>query len=288
MKLLVRMIQRRKLRLHSLHFQRTPPPNSRKRHASRVLPSRRASKDWFRTGTASTASKATNVYSKQLQHVRFYFSTSSASPGTSSTSNVEASSTSTSSAGSSQQAGSLQGFSKRPIWKSYCSKPAGPAGDLAKVGAPTPKGPPASFMPAPREVLAPQPMDTCAATAALPGQDIPMAHGQKPKIRYVKSPSDIDWGSSLKDQLEPQLSGGPDPKKSFEELCMIRNRIPKMDDQGFQAIIPSKEQCIICVVHKNGSRHFIHLSEAAAWIINAAHWLSYGVEIGMKRPNSNT
>ena len=55
---------------------------------------------------------------------------------------------------------------------------------------------------------------------------------------------------------------------------MIRNRIPKMDDRGFQAIFPGKEQRIICVVHKNGSRHFVHLSEAAAWIINAAHWLS--------------
>ena len=152
--------------------------------------------------------------------------------------------------------------------------PAAPAVDLAKVGAPTRKGPPASFTPAPREVLAPRPLDSCAA-AALPGQDVPMAYGQKPKIRHVKSPSDIDWDSSLKDQLEPQLSGGPDPKKkSFEELCVIRNRIPKMDDTGFQKIFPGQEQCILCVVQKNGSRHFIHLREAAAWIINAAHWFS--------------
>ena len=59
--------------------------------------------------------------------------------------------------------------------------PAGPAVDLAKVGAPTRKGPPASFMPAPREVLAPQLMDSCAA-AALPGQGIPMTYGQMPEI----------------------------------------------------------------------------------------------------------
>ena len=98
--------------------------------------------------------------------------------------------------------------------------PISPAVDLAKIGALTPKGPPASFMPAPQEVLAPQPVDSCEA-AALPGQDVPMAYGQKPKSWYVGSPSDIDWTSPLKDQLEPQLSGGPNPKKSHEDFECI-------------------------------------------------------------------
>ena len=136
---------------------------------------------------------------------------------------------------------------------------AAPAVDPMKVGAPIPKGPPASCVPTPRDVLAPQPMDSCAADA-LPGQAIQMAYGQMPKILYVKSPTNIDWNSPLKDQLEPQLTGGPDPKKTFEELCFLRSRIPKLDDDGFKKIFPGTEHCILCVAQKTGARHFIHLS----------------------------
>ena len=78
-------------------------------------------------------------------------------------------------------------------------------------------------------------MDSCAATA-LPGQDVQMAYGQKSKVRYVRSPSNIDWHFPLKDQLEPQLKGGPDPTKTFEELCMLRNSLPKLDDDSFKKI----------------------------------------------------
>ena len=67
----------------------------------------------------------------------------------------------------------------------------------------------------------------------------------------------------LKDQLEPQLKGGPDPSKPFEELCMLRNRIPNLDDDVFKKIFPGTEHCILCITQKTGTRHFVHLSEAA-------------------------
>ena len=131
--------------------------------------------------------------------------------------------------------------------------PAAPAVDPTKVGAPALKATPISCMPAPRGVLAPQPMDSCSSSSTR--TRVQMAYGQKSKKRYVKSPSDIDWHFPLKDQLEPQLTGGPDPKKTFEELGFLRNRIPKMDDDGFKKIFPATETCILCVNHKNGSRH---------------------------------
>ena len=151
---------------------------------------------------------------------------------------------------------------------------------------------------APQEVLAPQPADSCAA-AALPGQVVPMACGQKPRIQYVRSPVDTDWNYPFKDQLEPQLFGGPNPKKSYEKLRFHHNRVPKLDDNGFKAIFPGKEHSIICVVLKNWSRRYIHfewsssmdpqcnpfigsMSSSSRW------WLSFGVEIGKMRPNSNT
>ena len=71
-------------------------------------------------------------------------------------------------------------------------------------------------------------------------QDDPMQHAQESKyIRYVRSPTDINWNYPLKDQLRPRLKGGLTPGRSFKEL-----------------------------------RHFIHLREAAAWVINGTHWFS--------------
>ena len=110
-------------------------------------------------------------------------------------------------------------------------------------------------------------MDSCAA-AAFPGQDVQMAYGQSKKVRYVRSPKDIDWNYPLKDQLEPQLKGGPDPTKSFEELCMLQICIPKLDDDAFKKIFPGTEHCILCITQKTGGRYFVHLNDAAAWIIN--------------------
>ena len=95
--------------------------------------------------------------------------------------------------------------------------------DLSRMSAPSPKGPPASFLPTPGSV---QPMDSCAA-AAIPGRDYPMSPNEIPKIRKVKSPSDINWHRPLKEQLEPQLKGGPDPTKSFRRTLHAPQQHPK-------------------------------------------------------------
>ena len=91
-----------------------------------------------------------------------------------------------------------------------------------------------------------------------------MGYGWKQRIQNVRSPKHIDWESPLKDQLEPQMSGGPNSKRSKADLRSLRSHIPKLDDQTLQALFPGKEHSIICVVMKNWSRHYVHLSEAAA------------------------
>ena len=134
--------------------------------------------------------------------------------------------------------------------------------DMSRMSAPSPKGPPASFLPTPGSV---QQMSSCAAAAA-----------ERPRegSRWYKvnSPSDIDWSRPLKEQLEPNFTGGPDKLKTFEELCMLRSNIPKMNDDTFQQIYLSGK--IICVIQKTSGRHFIHMREAATWVLNGAHWFN--------------
>ena len=180
--------------------------------------------------------------------------------------------------------------------------PTPPAGDLVKAGAPTPKGPPASFTPIPSTVQEAQPMSSCAATAR-PGEDVQMAQasaltqmqqvfqgletpkgqsmakvsqtwGQKPRVQWVCSPSDIDWNYLFHDQLEPQFYGGPDPKTSKNDLRLLRNQVPKLDDKTFKDIFPGEDESVICVVKNNYSRRYVHLQEAATWILNATHWFN--------------
>ena len=64
-------------------------------------------------------------------------------------------------------------FPRGPDWNPIVPMSVPPAVDLAKVGAPTPKDPPASLMPTPPKVQAAQPSASCAA-AAQPSQDIQM------------------------------------------------------------------------------------------------------------------
>ena len=81
------------------------------------------------------------------------------------------------------------------------------------MSTPSPKGPPASFLPTPANV---HHMDSCAA-AALPGNP-----NERHRFHTIRSPTDIDWSRPLKEQLEPNFTGGPDKSKPFEELCMLR------------------------------------------------------------------
>ena len=94
---------------------------------------------------------------------------------------------------------------------------------------PSPKGPPASFMPTPGDV---QRMSSCAATVD--------PENPRERVRYyrVRSPSDIDWNYLLEEQLEPNLMGGPRESTSFDDLCVFRKRIRKMDNHSFSQIYP--------------------------------------------------
>ena len=75
-------------------------------------------------------------------------------------------------------------------------------------------------------------MDSCAA-AVLPGRDYPMSTGEKRNDLYVvRSPSDIDGRSPLKQQLEPNLKNqrGPDKTQDFSRNCACSaSNIPKIE-----------------------------------------------------------
>ena len=97
---------------------------------------------------------------------------------------------------------------------------------------------------------------------------------QSERRRYyrVRSASDIDWNYPLEDQLEPNLKGGPSESKSFDDLCMLRKQIPKMDNRTFDQIYPSDN--VIRVVQKTHGVHEVKMRELAAWVLNATHWFN--------------
>ena len=135
--------------------------------------------------------------------------------------------------------------------------------DVSRMSAPSPKGPPASFMPTPGDA---QHMSSCAA-AVDPGN-----RSERGRIYSVRSASDIDWNYTLEDQLEPNLKGGPRESTSFDDLCMLRKQIPKMDNHRFDQIYPSDN--IIRVVQKTHGEYYSHMREVAAWVLNGTHWFS--------------
>ena len=135
--------------------------------------------------------------------------------------------------------------------------------DMSRMSAPSPKGPPAAFTPTPGDV---QHVSSCAA-AALPGNP-----NERHRFHTIRSPTDIDWSCPLKEQLEPNFKGGPDQSKPFEELCMLRRKIPKTNDDTFQQIYPKDN--IICVIQKTSGRHYIHTREVAAWMLHGTHWFN--------------
>ena len=67
------------------------------------------------------------------------------------------------------------------------------------------------------------------------------------RIQYVKSPADIYWDRPLHEQREPQLFGGPDPKRSRDDLGALRRQVPKMVEKQFKDIFPGEEQSTITV-----------------------------------------
>ena len=133
------------------------------------------------------------------------------------------------------------------------------AAQVSRMSGPSPKGPPASFMPTPGDVQ---------HMSSSPADEDP----RNRKIDRVRSASDIDWNYPLKDQLAPNFTGGPRETTSFDDLCMFRKQIPKMDKSSFDQIYPNDN--ITRVVQKTDGVHEVHMREVAAWVLNGTHWFS--------------
>ena len=83
----------------------------------------------------------------------------------------------------------------------------------------------------------------------------------------MRSATNINWDHPLDGQLEPNLKGGPDPSKSFDDLCLLRKQIPRLDNRHFNEICPSDS--VIRVVQKSHGVHDVKMHEVAAWVLNA-------------------
>ena len=70
--------------------------------------------------------------------------------------------------------------------------------------------------------------------------------------------------------LNPNLKGGPKKSTTFDDLCMLRSRIPRLSLSQFNDIHPNDN--IIEVVQKNHGVHRVNMSEVAAWVLSATHW----------------
>ena len=90
------------------------------------------------------------------------------------------------------------------------------------------------------------------------------------KYITIQSSTDIDWTRPLHEQLYPNLKGGPRKSTSFDDLCMLRSRIPRLSPSQFNDIYPSDN--IIEVVQKSHGVHRVKMSEVAAWVLSATHW----------------
>ena len=136
--------------------------------------------------------------------------------------------------------------------------------EMPQSSIPCPKGPPADFMPTPPEVAS-MPTNYFA-------EDRKSRMNDQGKYLRVKSNRDIDWSKPLWEQLAPVLKGGPDLSKSHSELHAIRSKVPEMTNALFNGIFP--EDNVVTAVQKNHGVHKIHMSEPAAWVLNATHWFS--------------
>ena len=70
----------------------------------------------------------------------------------------------------------------------------------------------------------------------------------------------------------PNVKGGPDPSKSFDDLCRLRKQIPRLDNHHFNEIYPNDN--VIRVVQKSHGVHDVKMREVAAWVLNATHWFN--------------
>ena len=147
---------------------------------------------------------------------------------------------------------------------SQTSMAAPSAVDMSRQGTPCPKGPPAEYVPAPPEVT------SMSASASAAVQEPYMT--ENGKFRKIRSVTDIDWRRPLHEQLEPNLKGGPRSSRTPADLYMLRAQIPKLTKHLFDGLFPADNT--ITAVQKNHRVHKIHMSEVAAWVLNATHWFN--------------
>ena len=83
-----------------------------------------------------------------------------------------------------------------------------------------------------------------------PAADDQGYQSERRRFYRVRSASDIDWNNLLEEQLEPNLKGGPDASKSFDDLCMLRRQVPNMDNRTFQHDLPQR-QCHPCCAEEH-------------------------------------
>ena len=81
----------------------------------------------------------------------------------------------------------------------------------------------------------PTPEDVQHMQSSSPAVDQEDISGRR-RYRRVRSASDINWDQPLEEQLEPNLKGGPDPSKSFEDLCLLCKQIPRLDNRHFNRV----------------------------------------------------
>ena len=135
--------------------------------------------------------------------------------------------------------------------------------EMSQPCRPCPKGPPATFLPTPPEIAS---MKTDSSE-----QDRKARLNEEGKYVRVKYPSEIDWKTPLFEQLAYVLKGGPSPNTSQADLRAIRAQVPELSKVQFESLFPADT---VITATENHAVHKIHMSEPAAWVLNATHWFS--------------
>ena len=125
-----------------------------------------------------------------------------------------------------------------------------------------PKGPPATFLPTPPEIAS---MKTDSYE-----EDRKARLNEEGMYLRVKYPSEIDWTSPLWEQLAAVLKGGPSPNSSQAELRALRAKVPELTKVQFENLFPADN---VITATKNHAVRKIHMSEPAAWVLKATHWV---------------
>ena len=105
----------------------------------------------------------------------------------------------------------------------------------------------------------PTPAEVQQMSSSSPAADPRDRISESGKYKTVWSSTDIDWTRPLHEQLEPNLTGGPRKSTTFDDLCMLRSKVPRLSHSVFQETYPHDN--IIRVVQKSHGEHHVKMSE---------------------------